>query len=420
MKQIAKKPELLLPAGSFSALKTAFLYGADAVYAGTPEMSLRAKSNFPIEEMQEAIKYAHSLGKKVYLALNVFSHNSDVEKLPSFVKTLKSLMPDGVIISDPGIFQYVKKEIPGMPLRVSTQANICSWLTADFWKNMGADLCVLAREVSFNEALEIRKKCSALKLEIFVHGAMCISYSGRCLMSAFMAWRSANSGACAHSCRWKYKSKMLLEEELRPGEYLELYEDKHGSYVLNSKDLCLMPHLDKILAAGFDSLKIEGRTKSEYYAAQTARVYRKAIDDYFLNPDLWKSDIYENELNTLQNRGYTTGFFDGAAQAQAQDYNDTSSKSFWRNAGIVRENKKSSIVIELRHKLKKGDEIEILSPFVFEPVKIVLNEIYDKISGRITPEVSPGKPGQSVEIPLIYKDFSLFPENTVVRIKLKI
>jgi putative protease len=339
--------------------------------------------------------------------------------MPSFIKTLKALKPDGVIISDPGIFQYVKKEIPDMPLRISTQANVCSWLTADFWKNMGAALCVLAREVSFNEALEIRKKCPSIKLEMFVHGAMCISYSGRCLISAFMASRSANSGACAHSCRWKYKNKLLLEEELRPGEYLELSQDDRGSYILNSKDLCLMPHLDKILAAGFDSLKIEGRTKTEYYVAQTARVYRKAIDDYFENPLLWKPDLYTDELDILQNRGYTDGFFNGVPGTGAQSYDDTSSKSLWRNAGVVRKSEKASLVIELKHKLKKGDEIEILSPFVFDPVKIVLNEIYDTTTGRLTEEIAPGKTGQSAEIPLVYNDFSLFPKDTVLRIKLK-
>ncbi len=219
-----KKPELLLPAGSLSKLKTAFLYGADAVYAGIPEMSLRVKSEFLLEEMEEGISFAHNIGKKVYLTLNLFSHNKDVDNLEKFAKTLKTLNPDGIIISDPGIFQYIKKEIPQIPIHISTQANVCSWLTIDFWKNLGAGLCILGRETSFSEVREIREKCRDIRLEIFIHGAMCISYSGRCLMSAFMASRSANQGDCAHSCRWKYKSKLLLEEELRPGEYLEMEE----------------------------------------------------------------------------------------------------------------------------------------------------------------------------------------------------
>ena len=413
-----KKPELLLPAGSLLKLKTAFLYGADAVYAGAPEMSLRAKSKFSVEDMEEGISYARGLGKKVYLTLNLFSHNRDAERLESFTKTIKHLNPDGVIVSDPGIFQYVKKEIPGMPLHISTQANVCSWLTVDFWKNMGAELCVLGREVSFNEALEIRKRCEGIRLEIFVHGAMCISYSGRCLMSAFMASRSANQGACAHSCRWKYKSKLVLEEELRPGEYLEMEEDEHGSYILNSKDLCLMPKLDKVLSAGFDSLKIEGRNKSEYYVAQTARVYRKAIDDYFDKPESWQADAYMDELLTLQNRGYTTGFFDGVPGQETQDYEDTTSRSQWRNAGIVKDNKNGFLTIEIKNKLKKGDKVELLSPYEFKPVEIVLNDIYDCEDNSLVSEIAPGKTNQSFRIPINEKEASLFPENTVLRIKL--
>ena len=411
-----KKPELLLPAGSLSRLETAFLYGADAVYAGIPEMSLRVKSKFPLEEMEKGISFAHTLGKKVYLALNLFSRNKDIAHLEKFTKMLKTLNPDGVIISDPGIFQYIKKEIPQIPIHISTQANICSWLTVDFWKNLGADLCVLGREVSFPEAKEIREKCKDIKLEIFIHGAMCISYSGRCLMSAFMASRSANHGACAHSCRWKYKSKLLLEEELRPGEYLEMEEDDNGSYILNSKDLCLMPKLDKIISTGIDSLKIEGRNKSEYYAAQTARVYRKAIDDYFDNPGDWHPDEYMKELITLQNRGYTIGFFDGMPGIEAQDYIDTSSKSNYRNAGVIKSRANGFLTIELRHKLKKGNEIEILSPFKFKPVKIILNEIYNKDNNNLVEELAPGKAGQSVKIP-VGGDLSVFPENTIIRIK---
>jgi putative protease len=235
-------------------------------------------------------------------------------------------------------------------------------------------------------------------------------------MSAFMASRSANHGACAHSCRWKYKSRLFLEEELRPGEYLEMEEDDKGSYILNSKDLCLMPKLDKIISIGIDSLKIEGRNKSEYYAAQTARVYRKAIDDYFDKPSGWHPDKYMRELITLQNRGYTIGFFDGIPGKEAQDYIDTSSKSNYKNAGVIKNITKGFLTIELKHKLKKGNEIEILSPFKFEPVKIILNEIYDKDNNSLVEELSPGKVGQSVKIP-VGGDLSVFPENTIIRIK---
>jgi putative protease len=328
------------------------------------------------------------------------------------------LNPDGIIISDPGIFQYIKKEIPEMPLHISTQANVCSWLTVDFWKNMGADLCVLGREVSFGEAVEIRKKCGDIKLEIFIHGAMCVSYSGRCLMSAFMASRSANQGACAHSCRWKYKGKLVMEEELRPGEYLEMEEDEHGSYILNSKDLCLMPRLDKILSAGFDSLKIEGRNKTEYYVAQTARVYRKAIDDYFENPDSWKPEIYMKELETLQNRGYTIGFFDGIPGEEAQDYVDTTSRSNWRNAGYVKENGGEYLIIDIRNKIKKGDKVEILSPYKFEPEIITINEMYDCFDNSLAEQISPGKENQAAKIIINKNTAHLFPELTVLRMPL--
>ncbi len=418
MENNIKKPELLLPAGSLSSLKTAFFYGADVVYAGTPEMSLRAKSKFPLEDMEEGIAFAHSKGKKVYLTLNLFSHNRDIAKLENHVKTLKHLSPDGIIISDPGIFKYVKQEMPEMPLHISTQANVCSWLTVKFWKDMGADLCVLGREVSFNEALEIREKCKDIKLEIFVHGAMCISYSGRCLMSAFMASRSANQGACAHSCRWKYKSKLVMEEEKRPGEYLEMYEDDHGSYIMNSKDLCLMPKFDKVLSAGFDSLKIEGRHKTPYYVAQTARVYRKAIDDYFNAPAAWKPDLYIQELETLQNRGYTLGFFDGIPTSEAQDYLDTSSRSDWRNVGYVKENRGNSIVIDIRNKITKGDKIEILSPYQFEPEIITIDSLIDGFDDKPADFVGPGRTGQTAIIPIDPQKAKLFPELTIIRMKI--
>lgn len=418
MKKEIKKPELLLPAGSLLKLKTAFLYGADAVYAGTPEMSLRAKSKFPLEDMEEGISFAHEKGKKVYLTLNLFSHNRDIAKLENHIKTIKHLLPDGIIVSDPGIFKYIKQEMPAMPLHISTQANVCSWMTADFWKNMGADLCVLGREVSFNEALEIREKCKDIKLEIFVHGAMCISYSGRCLMSAFMASRSANQGACAHSCRWKYKSKLVMEEELRPGEYFEMYEDERGSYIMNSKDLCLMLKLDKILAAGFDSLKIEGRNKSAYYAAQTARAYRKAIDDYFNDPSAWAPEPYMRELATLQNRGYTLGFFDGIPSSQAQDYSDTSSKSDWRNIGYVKENRGSALVIDLRNKIVKGDKIEILSPYKFESEIITVDGLIDGFDGSQSASVAPGREKQTAIISIDPQKARFFPELTVIKMKI--
>ncbi len=412
-----KKPELLLPAGSLSRLKTAVLYGADAVYSGTPDLSLRAKSSFPMEELQEGIDYARNAGKKIYLTLNIFSRNKDIEKLANFIKTVKQLNPDGVIVSDPGVFDFIHSKLPKIPIHISTQANVCSALTVDFWKKMGASLCVLGREVSFNEVKEIRKACPDIKLEMFVHGAMCISYSGRCLISSFMASRSANQGACAHSCRWKYKT--YVEEELRPGQMYPIEEDERGTYLFNSKDLCLMPKLNEILSAGIDSLKIEGRNKTEYYVAQTARVYRQAIDDYYNDPKKWNPKIYMDELYTLQNRGYTTGFFDGIPDDKAQDYNDTSSKSDYRNCGFVREIKAGEVVFELRHKLSKGDEIEFLSPLRFEPYKLKLGDIQPANSKKTVESLSPGVANQAIKIKIKKSDIKLLPVLTVARIKIK-
>ena len=411
------KSELLLPAGSLSRLKTAILYGADAVYCGTPDLSLRARSTFPLEELKGAIEFVHNVNKKVYLTLNLFSHNKDVDKLLVFVKAIKELNPDGIIVSDPGVFQYVHDKIPNLPIHISTQANVSSYLTVNFWKNMGAKLCVLSRETSFKEIVEIKQKCSNIKLEMFIHGAMCISYSGRCLISAFMASRSANHGACAHSCRWKYK--IYLEEEERPNQFFPIEEDTRGTYFFNSKDLCLMPKLNKILEAKIDSLKIEGRNKTEYYVAQTARIYRKAIDDYYSNPNSWDSNIYMKELETLQNRRYTLGFFDGIPNNNAQDYNDTSSKSDYRNCGFVREIKDNVITLELRHKLSKGDEIDFLSPYKFEPYKIKLDNIKISSSNKIVDTVSPGQLNIAIDISIPKEDIKLFPKYTIARIKIK-
>ena len=296
-----KKPELLLPAGSLDRLKTALMYGADAVYCGLPSVSLRAKSTFTTADLKEGILYAHERGKKVYLTMNLFTHNSDMPRLTECVQMLKLLKPDGVIVADPGVFAFIGQMCPDLPRHISTQANVCSALTVQYWQNQGAALCVLGREVPLAEMREIRKMCPDIKLEAFVHGAMCVSYSGRCLLSNFMTGRSANKGNCAHSCRWKYK--VYLEEEQRPGQLMELEEDGHGTYIMNSRDLCLMPRLNEVMDVGLDSFKIEGRNKSEYYVAVAARAYRKAIDDYFDNPHTWTPDAYVAELATLQNRG---------------------------------------------------------------------------------------------------------------------
>jgi len=418
-----KKAELLLPAGSVSRMKTAVLYGADAVYAGVPDLSLRANSEFDLQTLAGGIKYVHDMGKKVYLTLNLFTHNADIPKLPVFLNTVRDLSPDGVIVSDAGVFDFMRQNAPEIPLHISTQANVCSWLTVDFWQKQGAKLCVLGREVGFDELTEIREKCPNIKLEMFIHGAMCMSYSGRCLLSSFMASRSANKGLCAHSCRWKYKT-YYLEEEKRPNEFFPVYEDDKGTYIMNSKDLCLMPRLPQILSLGIDSLKVEGRHKSDYYVAMTARVYRKAIDAWYENPNDWHFEPFMDELDTMQSRGYTLGFFDG--MPEAKDFNYTSTSSTVSGSKIcvamVREHKADGVVLEVKNKINKGDTIEILSPLQFEPISVKVDKMADFVNGKELETVSAGTKNQAIIIPYdcfsgmsVNEVQSLFPALTMAR-----
>ena len=436
------KAELLLPAGSLVKLKTAILYGADAVYAGTPDMCLRAQSKFSMEDLKEGIDFVHAHGKKIYLTLNLFMHNRDVEKLPTFVETLRQLGPDGVLIADPGVFQYVKEHAPELNLFVSTQANICSWTAVKFWQSQGAKLCVLGREVTFAEAKEIREKCPDILLETFMHGAMCMSYSGRCLISNYLADRSANQGKCAHCCRWHYKLHLrlkdgsikeitidennkdsfefLLEEEFRPGEYFEIIEDEHGGYLLNSKDMCLMPRLPDLLSAGIDSLKVEGRNKTEYYAGIVARAYRHAIDSWYANPNDWNSDNYMPELNTLQNRGYCLGFHDGKLSGISQNYEYTRTLGDWLFAGSIIEWQGDDAIFEIRNFINADEEFEFLIPSSLQNLKLKLSQFEDAYTGEISSKVSAGQ-GKAIRIkpadwPLPVSEIKqLLPQYTIAR-----
>jgi len=408
-----KKPELLLPAGSLDRLKTAFLYGADAVYAGMPGVSLRNKTSFTLDEMKQGIDYAHSLKKRVYLTINLFTHNRDLERLSEFVGHLKELNPDGVIVADPGVFSYIKEHVPNLPLHISTQANVCSSLTVHYWQNQGASLCVLGREVPLSEIKQIREQCPDIKLETFIHGALCVSYSGRCLLSNFMTGRSANKGNCAHACRWKYKT--YIEEENRPGELMQIDEDEHGTYIMNSRDLCWLGRLNEILPVGIDSFKIEGRNKSEYYAAITARTYRKAIDDWFESPNTWDAQKYLDEIFTLQSRGYTVGFLDGNAGPESQNYDVSASSGNWRYAGLVRGEKDGKIILEVKHKITTGTTLEFLSPFQFEPIRITIADFYDERTERLIDTMSSGHLGQSILIPMSDEMRKLLPPLTIAR-----
>ena len=412
------RSELLMPAGSLTKLKTAILYGADAVYAGTPDLSLRTQSSFSLEDLMEGVRFVHEHGKRIYLTLNLFTHNKDIEKLPEFVKTIRQVNPDGVIIADQGVFHYLREHAPELDLHVSTQANACSWLTVKSWEAMGAKLCVLAREVSFAELAEIREKCPDIKLEAFVHGAMCMTYSGRCLLSNYLAERGANQGNCAQSCRWSYKVHAVakdgtafeitpdnkdqfdfyLEEEFRPGEFMKIEEDDRGSYIMNAKDLCLMPKLDEYLKLGVDSLKVEGRNKSEYYAAITARAYRLAIDDWYADPESWSPDAYLREIYTLQNRGYSLGFHEGRLTNIAHNYDRTDTVGGWLYAGVVERWEGDDIIFSLRNALKSGAVIEFLSPHEIEPIRLRLYEFIDAKKGTVMEKASPGQ-DRAIRIP---------------------
>lgn len=427
------KPELLLPAGSLNRLKTAFLYGADAVYAGMPGVCLRNKISFTPEELKQGIDYAHNIGKKVYLTVNLFTHNHDIERVKNFILLLNDLNPDGVIVADPGVFSEIKRLAPQIPLHISTQANVCSALTVQFWQNQGASLCVLGREVPLNEIREIRQMCPDIKLETFVHGALCVSYSGRCLLSNFMTGRSANKGNCAHACRWKYKTyvsseitdedvlsqeRYYIEEETRPHELMQIDEDEHGTYIMNSRDLCWLPRLNDLLPIGIDSFKIEGRNKSEYYAAITARTYRQAIDDWFNNPDTWQPDKYMQEIETLQSRGYTVGFLDGNAGPEAHNYDVSASAGKWRFAGVVRGWRDNRLIMEVKHKIVKGMCLEFLSPYQFEPIRLIVDKFYDASSGVTVETLSSGRLGQAIEIPVDTQTIQKLPILSVVRTRI--
>ena len=398
------RSELLMPAGNLRKLKMAVLYGADAVYLGTPDMSLRTKSQFSLEDVIEGVEFCHAHGKRAYLTLNLFSHNKDVPKLDEYIEAVRRVKPDGLIIADPGVFQFVKERAPELPLHISTQSNVASYLSVDFWKAQGADLVVLAREVSYDELAEIRIKCPDIKLEAFVHGAMCMTYSGRCLLSNFMAERGANQGNCANSCRWNYNVRMrmkdgtvqaldinesnadmfefLLEEGCRPGELMPIEEDGRGSYILNSRDLCIMPKLDDYLKIGIDSLKVEGRGKSEYYVAVVARAYRMAIDDWYDDPENWDPRKYMTELETVGNRGYTLAFHDGRLSNYSHDYEHTAAIAQWEYAGVVTEVTDDAFLVEVKNKLEAGEVLDFISPISRETVLLRAYDFEDAATGE--------------------------------------
>lgn len=360
---INKKPELLAPAGNLEKLKIAINYGADAVYIGGEEFSLRvAADNFTNEEIKRGVDFAKSKGRKVYLTANIIPHNKDIDEYAKFLNQVKDLGLDAVIISDLGMFDMTQQIAPGLDIHISTQANNVNYRSAQKWYEMGAKRVILAREMSLDEIGEIRDKTDPkLELEAFVHGAMCISYSGRCLLSNYMAGRDGNGGACAHPCRWKY----YLMEEKRPGEYMPVFENERGTFIYNSKDLCMINHIDKLTESGLSSFKIEGRVKSEFYVATVVAAYRRAIDSYFERPDAWKPNPeWLSELRKVSHRDYTTGFYFGRPGGTEQHYASSSYIREYDMVGIAEgyDEKTKMVKVIQKNRFFKGDEVEFLCP----------------------------------------------------------
>ncbi len=356
-------PELLIPASSLEVLKTAVIFGADAVYIGGEAFGLRAKAkNFSMEDMKEGIQFAHEHNVRVYVTANILAHNGDLPGVEEYFKELKEIGPDALIISDPGVFMIAKRVCPEIEIHISTQANNTNYGTYRFWHELGAKRVVSARELSMKEIKEIRSNIpDDLEIETFVHGAMCISYSGRCLLSNYFTGRDANQGACTHPCRWKY----AVMEESRPGEYLPVYENERGTYIFNSKDLCMIGHIPDLIDAGIDSFKIEGRMKTALYVATVARTYRKAIDDYLKAPVLYEKNMpwYLDQISNCTYRQFTTGFFYGKPDSEAQIYDSNTYVKEYTYLGIVGgSNAEGLYRIEQRNKFSVGETIEIMKP----------------------------------------------------------
>ena len=354
-----QKPELLAPAGNMEKLHMALLYGADAVYLGGKMFGLRAfASNFSLAEMDEAVAFAHSLHKKVYVTVNIFAHNEDINNLPDYLRNLLAIGVDALLISDFGVWSVAREIIPEMPLHVSTQANTTNWAAVKAWENLGASRVVLARELSFTEMKEIGSK-TEVELEAFVHGAMCISYSGRCWLSSYLTGRDGNRGACAQVCRWEFS----LTEKNRPGEVYDVAGDDQGTYIMNSKDLCLLPYLPQLMEAGICSFKIEGRMKSAHYAASVVSVYRRAIDACWRDPQHYTvKQEWLDELEKVSHRPYTTGFALGKPDATAQVYTTSSYLQTHEFVGLVRDWDNGRLTVEQRNHMKEGETLEVFCP----------------------------------------------------------
>lgn len=373
-----RRPELLIPAGSLEVLKIAVVFGADAVYIGGEVFSLRAKAkNFSMKEMKEGIAFAHQYGTKVYVTANIFAHNADLEEVRAYFYELKEVMPDALIISDAGVFSIAKEVCPEIEIHISTQANNTNYAAYLFWHGLGAKRIVCARELSLEEIAEIRGHIPKdLEIEAFIHGAMCIAYSGRCLLSNYMVGRDANQGACAHPCRFKYS----VVEEQRPTEYMPVFENERGTYIFNSKDLCMIEHIPELFEAGIDSFKIEGRMKTALYVATVARTYRKALDDYMESPEKYRKNMpwYLEQISSCTYRQFTTGFFFGKPSKEAQIYDNNTYVTEYIYLGIAEQSEKEGFCqISQRNKFSVGDQIEIMKPNG-ENIEVIVRQILDE------------------------------------------
>ncbi|GAB6189783.1 U32 family peptidase [Marinitoga arctica] len=397
-----KKVELLSPAGNMEKLKMVFRYGADAAYLGGKFFNLRALAgNFSNEEIIEAVKYAHSLGKKIYVTLNIIAHNNEIEKVADYAKFLESAGVDAVIVADLGVFKVVRDNT-NLEINVSTQASNTNWMSVKVWKEMGAKRVILARELSLKEIKQIREKVPDVELEVFVHGAMCMSISGRCLLSNYLTGRDANRGACAQPCRWKYH----LVEENRPGEYYPIYEDERGTFIMNSRDLCTIEFLDQILDTGVDSLKIEGRMKGIYYGAIVTKVYREAIDKYYQG-NFEYNPRWMDYLNSVSNRKYTKGFYFGNPGPEGQNYDSSSyNKTHEIVAKVIKKTRDNKSILEIRSKIAVGEEVEIIKP-KGDPIKVIMPEMIKMRKGQEEGKVEIANPNVIVKVDLDLEEMDI-------------
>lgn len=392
-----KKPELLAPAGSFEKAKTAFLYGADAVYAGTSSLSLRTRAEMQDNDLEKTINYAHSIGKKVYTAINIYAWDENYEEIVNQARMLEKLKVDAVIVADGGIIEIIKKEAPSIEIHISTQANIVSAHTANFWYKNGAKRVILGRELNKKQIKEIIDETPKdLETEIFVHGAICFGYSGRCFLSDFLAGRSANLGDCAQSCRWAYN--VYVEEHNKPGNLMPVEYDDKGTYIFSSKDLCLIKEIPEIIEMSVDSLKIEGRLKTEYYLASVVNAYRNAIDDYIKNPNDYDYTKYLKELEKTKTRGLTTFYFNDRNNKDFQEYEGKQYNPNYEFGGKIIDCSNSKIVVEIKNKLVVGDYLEVIIPNQIKPYEFKIEQLWDTETDEEIQFVNPGKAGQSVKM----------------------